>query len=714
MTPSVVFVVRDVPSVSALRLLPDRSLLVSGSVVIVVITAAFGEVGLLPSPTLCCLVNGVNVSRSFVDMRNGTYSLSYTVGPSDRNFALQQPALLIALVDSSYPDAHSDTATTALNSTVLTVDTLPPHVHFTCVSWANNTVRPTNNETLCVTCNGTTDESVFGCTIFSRLVVNNGVVVPLSLLSTGLTTAAWSSRLSDRDVAVFTVWAVDAAGNLGPPLVWSWLVDSLLPVTVWPSFTYTTIVTSNTAPEFVLGCNRPAVDCRFAFSLDKGTVIDVGAAASNTTSTAAAGAGVDTTVHRDRPQSAAVVGPHGTVSFTLTANTTSTAPTAQYRVDGSAAWAGVNATPVQQTNTTAAWQLTLSDLSEGIHRVEVRAVDTVLGPDSTPWTEVWYVDTQPPTVTLVLTPEALSVTPATAAVFVLQSTSPLETTFHYRVRHAVGNLTAGSQWSESQWNSTSRAVVPVGDLTPGTSYRFEAYGVDVAGNVGSATSFEWASAACPTAADAVISTLNTYPVDYGERIAVWGAATGAAAAAVAGSGFEYSLDGSSVWNFTTTPTVTLTQLQPGVWHSVRVRAAVPGMCVAGPSSESLGLVATSATWFEVQRAPGAPGIITAPPALSHSAYADFAFNSTALAHNAAFQYALDSSSWSGCDATLRIGPLQSGVHQLQVRGVAELGRAHWSVRTRSQTTKTFGNLLCRCEQVSPAWMRLLRCRTSGR
>ena len=58
--------------------------------------------------------------------------------------------------------------------------------------------------------------------------------------------------------------------------------------------------------------------------------------------------------------------------------------------------------------------------------------------------------------------------------------------------------------------------------------------------------------------------------------------------------------------------------------------------------------------------------MSTPSSESTSAYADFAFKSSALPHTSTFLYSLDGSTYSGCSSTLQVGPLASGAHSLSV------------------------------------------------
>ena len=183
---------------------------------------------------------------------------------------------------------------------------------------------------------------------------------------------------------------------------------------------------------------------------------------------------------------------------------------------------------------------------------QVRGVDALNGPDTTPWTEVWRVDVQTPTVTLVVKPSAQSDTPASTALFVVASSAPHEVRLWYR----YGAVASGV----GVWTHVSGAsgVIELVDLEPGVTYTMDVYGVDVVGNVGLPISWSWVSGTCAGPSDAPLHNLASYPLDYGERVVVWDGVNSTAVTKF--DGYEYSLDGGVVWTETGSPFVILTGL----------------------------------------------------------------------------------------------------------------------------------------------------------
>ena len=71
-----------------------------GSVLLVTITAAFGEEGLMAAAApACCMVNGVDVRSSFHEVGEGVYTLLYVISEGDDDVLWSPPAMVIALED---------------------------------------------------------------------------------------------------------------------------------------------------------------------------------------------------------------------------------------------------------------------------------------------------------------------------------------------------------------------------------------------------------------------------------------------------------------------------------------------------------------------------------------------------------------------------------------------------------------------------------------
>ena len=332
--------------------------------------------------------------------------------------------------------------------TNLTIDAHPPQVTFICGPTPGS-VRPTDNDTVCASCGTATDEAALGCTLYYQVIgpegPGSGVDRVCPALPGSNTACAASFLFQHLDRPDMVWWAVDGAGNVGPTTRLTWTVDSLIPVTLWPAFTYGRPLSNVPAPEFELSCNRAG--CRFSYILNGGALTVVGSNSSaaspdagpsaNGTSTGGAvlgtGEGMDTRavmgVRRISNATACLVNLTAVVNGTAVA-VNATAPslvTLQLRLDGAVAWQDVH---------------TLHGLSDGAHSLHVRSVHGVVGADSTPATLSWFLSRQPPTVSAVRGPPEWSSTPSAGAVFVLRASIALHTTSLWYQLWSVGDSPA--------------------------------------------------------------------------------------------------------------------------------------------------------------------------------------------------------------------------------------------------------------------------------
>ena len=402
--------VRDVPAITSVTLSPTVGALVPGGVLNVTLTAAWREVGLVPDWTACCLVNGVNVSNSFVDHGDGSYSLAYVVRAGDMDDFKSLPTLSLALADRVFRDAVSDVATAAAVHTSganFTIDTHAPVVTFLSVNW-NETTRPTDNETVFVSCGIVTPESVLGCSVYYQLVnwesvsvagaLANGVIVKAPSTSSINAVVQFSFHTGDSPVVRF--WAIDAVGNVGPVSVLTWTVDSVLPVTVWPPFVDTVFDSPLTSEEFVFSCSR--VGCRFSYRFDGAPFVAIGTSSSsaggNGNASASATAIVNSLVVPLTPKQTASREYDVFVSAYVSsssqggadASTSNSTTVVEVRVDGAAAWSAVERVG---DFIASSGLLRLTGLSDGDHSIEVRGVDSLLGASRGMANDKWHVAT---------------------------------------------------------------------------------------------------------------------------------------------------------------------------------------------------------------------------------------------------------------------------------------------------------------------------------
>ena len=615
------------------------------------------------------------------------------------------------------------------------MDTHAPLVTFTCVSW-NNTVRPTANETICMNCGLATDESVLGCRILYSVVSDGspgGTMVPAT--PTSLTTALVHTHVSQGGSYTMRCQAVDAAGNVGPMATLTWVVDLVLPITGWPSFVVNTTDTADVAPQFVFSCNRIQQvrpqpqrliieidlrgcragvivsrrrdcplnsclivlasipwafvwqDCQYKYSLDGASLIEVGAASASqagATDTAVGALAVDSTV----ALLSALVSNSTTASLRFAAVVNGTVvnlqagiarnTTLQLRLDGSAMWVDVRSSRdvagVSGSFDIATGLLVLTGLSNGQHALQVRAVDAANGPDTTPWTAVWYVDRQAPVLSFVVTPPASSGTPASSATLIVVSSSPYGTTFQYRVSTAasVGTALSGSGGAIGPWLSSASGLLTLAGLTPGLLYTLDVYGVDDIGNIGFPISWSWSTAPCTAPEAVVITGLQSYPIRSGTRSIVW-QGVNSSAGVIAMAGYEFSLDSATNWVPVADTFVVLDNLKVEAWHNVSVRARQPDGCAGVMPQFPTQFLA----WFELGPPPGLPRFLVTPAAVMTSSYASFELGSTTSAI-VSLLYSLDQSSWAGTEwgRALPVSLMAALFHMFVVGG------AIWRTRAR--------------------------------
>jgi hypothetical protein len=244
-------VVRDVPAIAFVGLVPSSGIMGLNASVTVVVRSLGSEAGLRPSRF--STVNGVNVTASFVDAGNGTYWFVYRVGASDASVG--SLPLSVALVDAA-AGLTSAAVTQVSNASagVVSVDIRAPIVSFNATlscSPVNESVSGTANQTLCVSC-GTVAEEPNGCVVWLRLNTTTAKNYTTDAANNMNVTLG---PFRHGDVAVVYAYAVDTAGNVGPTLTWTWEVDLQSPVTIWtpqdpPPFT------NSTSLDFSFGCTE--------------------------------------------------------------------------------------------------------------------------------------------------------------------------------------------------------------------------------------------------------------------------------------------------------------------------------------------------------------------------------------------------------------------------------------------------------------------------
>jgi hypothetical protein len=294
-------------------------------------------------------------------------------------------------------------------------------------------------------------------------------------------------------------------------------------------------------------------------------------------------------------------------------------------------------------------------LSDGSHTFQVRGVNAS-GPDPTPATYTWIVDTVSPVATIDTHP--LDPSPGATAQFTYHASNEPGSTFACSLDGAVPSTCATSG-------------IAYHGLADGP-HSFAVTATDGAGNQqASATEFEWTVDNSLLDTTPPETTIASKPGDPSPS----STATFAYLSNEPGSAFECSLDSAA---FSTCPPAGISYggLADGP-HSFRVRAVDPSQN-ADPTPAGYSFSVVVATLLAAQALPTAPPghvamppdtVITAkPPPRSHDRTPSFRFRSTTP--GASFQCKLDRSAYKPCRSPLTLGQLAPGRHSLKVRAQA--------------------------------------------
>ena len=299
-------------------------------------------------------------------------------------------------------------------------------------------------------------------------------------------------------------------------------------------------------------------------------------------------------------------------------------------------------------------------LADGSHTFQVRGVNTS-GPDPTPASYTWTVDTVPPVATIDTHPDDPS--PGATAQFTYHAPNETGSTFKCSLDGALA--------------STCPAAGMTYHGLPDGTHTFAVEATDGAGNQQLApTEFSWTVDNSLLDTTPPQTTIESGPPDPSESPS----ASFTYASNEPGSSFECSLDGAP---FTNCPTsgISYSGLGNGP-HSFQVRATDPSantdQTPAGYSFE----VALATTGLPAQPPPIPPlavpplgkaksvapeTILTKPAARTHDRTPTFRFS--ASRSGASFQCKLDSGPFRACRSPFTTKKLGFGSHTLQVRAL---------------------------------------------
>ncbi|HSS04152.1 MAG TPA: hypothetical protein VLK89_03050, partial [Solirubrobacterales bacterium] len=498
----------------------------------------------------------------------------------------------------------------------------------------------------------------------------------------------------------FEVRAIDAAGNTDQtPATFSWTVDTQ-PSDTQPPDTQITAhpagLTNSTAASFVFNGTDPggsgvaSIQCRIDSSApgawapcsspksysglaDGAHTFEVRAidAAANTDASPAA---FTWTVDTQAPETQITTNPaaltNGTAaSFAFNGNDGSGSGITSFecRIDSNQAadWAPCSS-PREFTN-----------LSEGSHTFEVRALDQAGNTDASPATFSWSVDTVAPDTQITTHPSTL--TNSAAASFAFNGSDPSGSgiaSFECRIDSSKA----------ADWAPCSSPKSYSG-LAEG-AHAFEVRAVDVAANTDASPAvFTWTVKAQPADTQPPDTQITTHPSALTNSAAASFAFNGSDPGGSGIASFECRLD-AGTWGPCSSPR-NYANLSGGR-HSFEVRAIdQAGNTDASPASF---------TWTIDTAAPDTQ-IITHPSTVTSSAAASFTFSgSDGLGSGvASFQCRLDSSKaadWAPCSSPRSYTKLSGGRHSFEVRAIDQAGNTDaapasfsWTVDTAAPNTQ---------------------------
>ena len=306
-----------------------------------------------------------------------------------------------------------------------------------------------------------------------------------------------------------------------------------------------------------------------------------------------------------------------------------------------------------------------SNLSEGAHKFEVRAIDQAGNVDQTPASFSWSIDTVAPTTSIDSNPPVLS--NAASASFAFSGTDA-----------------GGSGVASFECRRDSAAFAPCTSpqayaaLADG-GHSFEVRAIDQAGNVDQTpASFSWSiDTAAPT------TSIDSSPPALSNAASASFAFSGSDAGGSGIASFECRRDGASFAPCTSPQAYAA--LADGA-HSFEVRAIdTAGNVDATPATFS----------WTIDTAAPTTSIDSSPPALSNAGSASFAFSGTDAGGSgvASFECRRDGASFAPCTSPQAYASLADGAHSFEVRAIDTAGNVDqspasfsWTIDTAAPTT----------------------------
>jgi hypothetical protein len=329
------------------------------------------------------------------------------------------------------------------------------------------------------------------------------------------------------------------------------------------------------------------------------------------------------------------------------------------------------------SNAPEAWEICTSakqysNLSEGSHKFEVRALDQAGNPDATPATHTWQIDLTPPAVSVNSGPAGLTNNHTPTFGFGSEPSATFECSID------TGTASFGPC-------SAADSHTPAAPLSDGP-HTFRVRAIDQAGNQAVATRSFQVDTAAPQAPE-LSTTVPPSPANANAPKVVGFALAGTTVRLYLGA----DCSGAPL------ATVAAGELEDGVAVSVADNSTTSFSATATTSAENVSGCSEPLTYIEDSAAPDTQ-INASPSALINVAVASFSFAGEDPGGSgvASFQCRMDSSApeaWEPCTSAKQYAGLEEGVHKFEVRAADAAGNTDstpasfsWSVDTKAPDT----------------------------
>ena len=462
----------------------------------------------------------------------------------------------------------------------------------------------------------------------------------------------------------FEVRAIDQAGNVdGSPASYEWQID-LTP----PS------VSIDSGPEGLTNDNTPT----FGFSSEPGASfecsIDAGAPAFGSCSSAGSHTPSEPLADgsysfRVRATDAAGNQSSATRSFTVDATAPETqiglkpaalvnSATATFQFSGEdpggSGVASYQCKLDEASFVACASGIEYTELGEGSHEFEVRAIDQAGNVDASPASYEWQIDLTPPSVSIDSGPEGLTNDPTPTFAFSSEPGAGFECSIDSGTPAFGPCSGAGSHTPES----------PLAD----GEYTFRVRATDTAGNQATATRDFEVDATVPPA-PVLSATVPASPANHNTPKVLGTAQAGA----------MVRLYGAADCTGAPLATATAAELEAGVEVTVGDNSTTALSATATALPENTSLCSASIVYVEDSSAPSTQ-IDAKPAALVKTDQATFQFSGEDPGGSgvAAFQCKLDEASFAACSSGIEYTELGEGTHSFEVRAIDQAGNVDGS------------------------------------